>query len=519
LIYAIANRKSKIAHPPVQLPEMPAVSSDSQRLYQLLLSQHPAVFCQTFEENETLQLIIDTALENKLDLWLWSISRGLHDPTLKDAIPIPDTEHPAAAIYHLIHHSERKLAVLLDVASHLKDERTLRHLRDLIAKFSNSGGTVIFIDHADLPPAIRAMAIPFALSLPDEKALEDLVVKTVRARNKISPVRVELARPNLRTIVRNLAGLTRRQAKQIIMDAICTDHCLDVQDINFMLARKRQYLQGEGLLEYIEAPVDLSEIGGMVNLKHWLAQRQNALTEDAAAFGIPPPRGVLMLGVQGAGKSLSAKAVATAWQRPLLRMDPGVLFDRFIGESERRLRDALKQAEMMAPVILWIDEIEKGFASAASQSVDGGLSKRMFGTLLTWMQEHRAPVFLIATANDIEALPPELLRKGRFDEIFFIDLPNLEARAQIFSLHLKKRKRDPKKFDIPALCAAADGYSGAEIEQAIISALHDSFTAKAELTSDRILHALKNSPPLSVTMREKIAALRHWARGRCLPAD
>jgi len=200
-------------------------------------------------------------------------------------------------------------------------------------------------------------------------------------------------------------------------------------------------------------------------------------------------------------------------------MDPGVLFDRFIGESERRLRQALKQAEMMAPVILWIDEIEKGFASAASQSVDGGLSKRMFGTLLTWMQEHHAPVFLIATANDIEALPPELLRKGRFDEIFFIDLPNLEVRAQIFSVHLKKRQRDPKRFDIPILCAGAEGFSGAEIEQAIISALHDSFTANQELTTDRILHALKNSPPLSVTMREKIEALRDWAQGRCLPAD
>jgi hypothetical protein len=495
------------------------MQDDSLCLYQLLLSQHPAVFIQTFEEDETLQLIIDTALENNIEVWFWSISRALHDPTIKDAPPIPDTEHPAAALYHLIHHSQRKLAVLLDVASHLKDERTLRHLRDLIAQFSASGGTVILVDHLELPPAIRAMAVPFELSLPDAHALEDLVVKTVRARNKITPVRVELARPHLQTIVRNLAGLTRRQARQIIMDAICTDQCLSVRDIDLMLARKRQYLQGEGLLEYIQAPVDLAEIGGMTNLKHWLAQRQHSLSDDAAAFGIPPPRGILMLGVQGAGKSLSAKAVATAWQRPLLRMDPGVLFDRFIGESERRLRDALKQAEMMAPVILWIDEIEKGFASAASQSVDGGLSKRMFGTLLTWMQEHHAPVFLIATANDIEALPPELLRKGRFDEIFFIDLPNLEARAQIFSVHLSKRKRDPDKFDIPALSAAAEGYSGAEIEQSIISALHDSFAAKAELTSERIMHSLINSPPLSVTMQEKIEALRYWARGRCIPAD
>jgi len=498
---------------------MASESFDGERLHQLILSEHPAVFIQTFEEDEALQLVIDTALENEIEFWAWSISRGLHDPTLKDAIPIPDTEHPAAALYHLIHQSQRKVVVLLDIAAHLKDERTLRHLRDLIAKFAGNGGTLILIDHTDLPPPIRAVAQRFELSLPDEKALEELVVQTVRARNKIMPIRVDLGRANLRTIVRNLAGLTRRQARQIILDAICNDQCLDAHDINPMLAQKRQYLQGEGLLEYVEAPVDLSEIGGMVNLKHWLAQRQCALTDDAAAFGIPPPRGILMLGVQGAGKSLSAKAVATAWQRPLLRMDPGVLFDRFIGESERRLREALKQAEMMSPVILWIDEIEKGFASAASQSVDGGLSKRMFGTLLTWMQEHHAPVFLIATANDIEALPPELLRKGRFDEIFFIDLPNLEARAQIFSVHLKKRKREPKRFDVPALSAAAEGYSGAEIEQAIISALHDSFAARSELSTDCLMQALKNSPPLSVTMREKIDALRHWARGRCLTAD
>jgi len=498
---------------------MPEPTSDQLRLHQLILSEHPAVFIQTLEEDEALQMVIETAIENQIEFWAWSISRGLHDPTLKDAVPIPDTEHPAAALYHLIYQSQRKLVVLLDIAAHLKDERTHRHLRDLLAKFSASTGTVIFIDHAELPPPIRAMAQRFEISLPDEKSLEKLVVQTVRARNQIKPIRVDLGRANLRTIVRNLAGLTRRQARQIILDSICTDQCLDSRDINPMLARKRQYLQGEGLLEYVEAPVDLSEIGGVSNLKQWLAQRQCALSDDAAAFGIPPPRGILMLGVQGAGKSLSAKAVATAWQRPLLRMDPGILFDRFIGESERRLREALKQAEMMAPVILWIDEIEKGFASAASQSVDGGLSKRMFGTLLTWMQEHHAPVFLIATANDIEALPPELLRKGRFDEIFFIDLPNLEARAQIFSVHLKKRQREPNHFDIPALSAAAEGYSGAEIEQAIIAALHDSFTAKSELTTERIVHALETSPPLSVTMREKIDALRHWARGRCLPGD
>ncbi len=226
-----------------------------------------------------------------------------------------------------------------------------------------------------------------------------------------------------------------------------------------------------------------------------------------------------MLGVQGAGKSLCAKAIATAWHQPLLRMDPGALYASFIGESERNLREALRQTEMMAPVVLWIDEIEKAFASAASRSADGGLSQRMFGTLLTWLQEREAPVFVVATANDIGALPPELLRKGRFDEIFFVDLPGRAVRKEIFAIHLKKRGRDPEKFDLDALAEPSEGYSGSEIEQAVISALHEAYADEAELDTDRIVRALKASPPLSVTMAERVEWLRAWAKGRCVPAD
>src|SRR5439155_6628913 len=257
-----------------------------------------------------------------------------------------------------------------------------------------------------------------------------LIRDTLRTAD-IGRVQVELTRPQLNTMIRNLRGLNGRQARQVILDAICQDRRLDASDINSMLAQKRKHLSGEGLLDYVEAPVSLDEIGGLRRLKFWLEQRRESLSDEAVKFGLEPPRGVLMLGVQGAGKSLAAKAVATAWQRPLLRMDVGELYDKYIGETERRLREALRQAEQMAPIVLWIDEIEKAFASAAAQSSDGGLSKRMFGTLLTWMQERRSPVFLIATANDIEALPPELLRKGRFDEIFFVDLPDAEARQSI----------------------------------------------------------------------------------------
>jgi len=254
-------------------------------------------------------------------------------------------------------------------------------------------------------------------------------------------------------------------------------------------------------------------------LKAWLAQRKNTLLDEARLYGLVPPRGLLMLGVPGSGKSLTAKAVAAAWQRPLFRFDPSSLYDKYIGESERHLRETFRLAEAMAPIVLWIDEIEKGFAGSASRSVDGGLSQRMFGSLLTWMQEHQAPVFVIATANDLEALPPELLRKGRFDEIFFVDLPKPEVRRAMFAIHLKKRMYDPAVFDLDALVAASDGCTGAEIEQAVLSGMHRAFSRAQKMGSAEVLQALKESPPLSVTMKERVEALRTWARGRCASVD
>ncbi|HEV2293831.1 MAG TPA: AAA family ATPase [Tepidisphaeraceae bacterium] len=495
-------------------------ATDQQRLEQLFRAEHPCVSITTFEEDEALALVRAAADELRLDLLIWSVAQGLRDGMIADGPTITGTEHPAAALIAISDMPRKVTVVMLDLAEHLKDERTMRCLREAISAVAKKGGHLVLIDHSTNAPAcVRAVATQFELSLPDEPALEQIVKDTLRQRNAVCRISVEISKTDLQAIVRNLRGLTRRQARQVVLDTVCEDRRFDVNDVHMVLAQKRKHLQGVGLLDFVEAPTSIDEIGGLRRMKFWLEQRRTALNDEAKAFGITPPRGVLMLGVQGAGKSLAAKAVATAWQRPLLRMDVSALYDKFIGESERRLRDALHQAEMMAPIILWIDEIEKAFASAASQSSDGGLSKRMFGTLLTWMQEHEAPVFLIATANDIEALPPELLRKGRFDEIFFVDLPDAEARQMIFAIHLRKRGRDPKKFDLAKLAQVSEGHSGAEIEQAIKAALYSAFAHKQELIDQHLIDAIHTSPPLSVTMAEKIEDLRNWATGRCVPAD
>jgi SpoVK/Ycf46/Vps4 family AAA+-type ATPase len=494
--------------------------TNQERLQALIRAGHPCIFVVTHEEEYALDLVRSTAPRGHR-MMSWSSTRGVTDSLFDDSDCVPNTENLAAALYHFAQKLEEPtLCVALDVVDHLDDARTRRALRDVIRSFRETGSCLVVVDHSDrLPEVIAAEATFLELSLPTETQLKRLVEQTLKRLHRQKPVNVDIRRSEYRTLIRNLQGLTRTQAERIITDCVAEDRQFDADDINTVLAQKRKYLHRDGVLQFVESPADLSAIGGLRNLKQWLELRKNVLSDDARSFGLPAPRGILLLGVQGAGKSLCAKATAAAWQRPLLRLDPGTLYDRYVGESERRLRNALHQAEMMAPIILWIDEIEKGFASAASQSTDGGLSQRMFGTLLTWMQEHEAPVFLLATANNIEALPPELLRKGRFDEIFFVDLPPGDVRRQIFEIHLVKRDRDPSTFDLDALADAAEGYSGAEIEQAVVASLHGAFADAAELDTQRILKSLSASPPISVTMAERIQRLRHWAKDRCVPAD
>jgi SpoVK/Ycf46/Vps4 family AAA+-type ATPase len=451
----------------------------------------------------------------------WSAVQGVYDGLLSDSPPIAETENPAAALMVMAREERPTLYVLLDVAGYLgADDRTLRAWRELLQRCVHTRGCVVLVDHREQAPAIvDTLSVQVEIPLPDEEDLERVIRETFRRLHKERGVQAAVSRDDLQAFVVNLRGLTKRQAEQLITEAILNDMKLTIEDLPTILEGKRKMVQSEGILEHVSAPETMDQIGGMERLKAWLKKREDALTGNGAEPGMSPPRGILLLGVQGAGKSLCAKAVAAAWKRPLLRMDVGRLYDKYVGESERRLRSAFTQAETMAPIVLWIDEIEKAFASAASQSTDGGLSRRMFGALLTWMQEHRAPVFLVATANDIEALPPELLRKGRFDEIFFVDLPGSAAREQILRIHLKKRGCDPGAFDVPALVKASQGFSGAEIEQGVIAGMHDARAERRALTGADVLAAMKTSPPLSVTMAERMGALREWAKGRCVPAE
>jgi hypothetical protein len=507
--------------------------SDADRLATLLNSRVPAVRVSTPEEDAALRLVHDAAGRSGARVSTWSVIQGISAGAGLNAEP--GTEHPAAALLHWTRQAERSPGVLvaLDLLDHVSDARVARALRELVERLRAladaaaaqtstahraASSTLVLIDHAaSVPPPVQALAAPFELSLPGDGAIEEQIRRTVRRLHREHPVDVKMSRGTLDSVVKNLRGLTLRQVHDVIAGVVSEDRAFNDADVPGIIAGKRRALAGAGLLEYVESPASLDQIGGLARLKGWLAARKHAFLQ-AGSDDLPAPRGVLLLGVQGAGKSLSAKAIATAWQRPLLRMDAGALYDKYVGESERKLRDALRQADAMAPVILWIDEIEKAFAGASSHSSDGGLSRRMFGTLLTWMQERTSSVFLVATANDIEALPPELMRKGRFDEIFFVDLPDEEVRRTIFSIHLGKRRLDPAGFDLAALARASAGFSGAEIEQAVLAGLHEARHAKAAFTTEHVLAALRSSPPLSVTMAERIEALRAWSRGRCTPA-
>jgi MoxR-like ATPase len=396
-----------------------------------------------------------------------------------------------------------------------------RKLKEIALHLKNSYKTILLVSPVlELPPELEKEVTVLNHPLPTRDELSGLLDKIIADVRQFKQVKVELDDAGRERLLQAALGLTLGEAENVFARIIVKGERLSGDDVGEVFAEKQQIIRKSGLLEYCATNESFQNVGGLAVLKEWLTKRAVAFTGEARAFGLSSPRGILMLGVQGCGKSLCAKAVSNLWQLPLLRFDMGRMFGSFVGSSEENVRRAISVAESVAPAILWVDEIDKAFAgSQASGATDGGTTARVFGTFVTWLSEKTAPVFVVATANDISQLPPELLRKGRLDEIFFVDLPSREERAEIFRIHLARRGREAAKFDLEALAGASEEFSGAEIEEAINSALYDAFYAHQELTTDHVRSALTQTVPLAKTMDEQISRLRAWAEGRARTAS
>jgi hypothetical protein len=490
---------------------------NSADLELLVQSRQPLVVVESTEEERVDELVRGVASRLCLPLFEWRLTHGLTRVGTTD--PLYDTDKPGQALKSAAAMHVDALYLFWDLGRHLEDPMVLRGLKDL-ARVCGEPRRAVILAGADaaLPPDLAPSAAVLPLALPSETALRAMVVKTLHDLGAPQRIKVSLDVDGLKRLVSSLRGLTLLEAQRLVMRAALDDLKLDETDLRAVVERKTELLARDGVLTLHPERGALSEVGGLDTLKTWLQTRGAAFSPSARAAGLDPPRGLLLLGVQGCGKSRCAGAVAAEWNLPLLQLDAGTLYDKYVGESERHLRDALRTAEAMAPSVLWIDEIEKGFAAKES-AADGGLSRRVLGTFLSWLQDRKEEVFVVATANDVESLPPELLRKGRFDEIFFVDLPGEAARRAIFAIHLSRRKQDPARFDLRTLAAGSRGFSGAEIEAAVVSALYAAFAAKAALTTEQVSAALQSTVPLSRTCHEAIEGLRTWAHGRAVPAS
>jgi SpoVK/Ycf46/Vps4 family AAA+-type ATPase len=446
----------------------------------------------------------------------WALATGLTRLDGNGA-PIRAAAKPADVLAQILATPDPGLYLLLDLARYLDDALIVSQLRE-IATRNRALKHSLLVPGASLevPADLRSVATRVELALPTLEELEQLVREEAEAHGKQLGKRVQATQAAIRALTRNLAGLAHADARRLIRTAIADDGVLSDTDLPAVMDAKYRLLDQGGVLSFELNTAKMADVAGLANLKRWLGERKDVFLAETPTPGLDPPKGALLLGVQGGGKSLAAKSIAGAWGVPLLRLDFATLYNKYYGETERNLRESLRTAAVMAPCVLWIDEIEKGLASEGD---DGGPGRRILGTLLVWMAERKEKVFLAATANDIESLPPELLRKGRFDEIFFVDLPGAEVRATIFEIHLKKRGQDTARFELKALAEAATGFSGAEIEQAVVSALYAANARKEALTTELIEGVIAGTRPLSVVMAEKVARLRAWAAERTVSAD
>lgn len=483
----------------------------------LVLSFHSLLVVETVEEERVRSLLIEVANDLRLPFYEWSVADGLR--RLRGATM--DLTQDALMALKSINAIESDAVYLLkDLTPHLSNPSIARALRELAEKLTSTRSALVLTGNpVSLPSDLDAIAVRFNLQLPDEDELRNMIRETIDAISARQPVRVELTRDDALRIVRALSGLTLNQARQVIAQAIVNDSRLSADDLQTVIKRKGELIEQGGILEFFPLDSNKFELGGFARLKAWLDSARVGFSTAARELNLEAPRGILLVGVQGCGKSLAAKFVARQWDLPLLKLDAGRLYDKYIGETEKSFRKATSLAGSMAPVVLWIDEIEKVFARGGSAESDGGLSQRLFGSFLTWLQEKDAEVFVVGAANDLMSVPPEMLRKGRFDEIFFVDLPTTEERIGIFRIHLGLRKQKADDFDLQKVAAATEGFSGAEIEQVVISALYRCLQRKQPLNTEALLEAAKSTIPLSVSRREDIEQIREMARSRFTPVS
>jgi len=510
----------------------------------LIDSSAPIVVMETVEEVRAVRLVRVACASLNLATFEWSIASGLarcgnegnevvvegrfpaggtgQEATDLAAQAIYNTREPAQVLGVLEGISVEAAFILKDFHRHMEDPVVVRRLRDVGQKFSKNRRTVVIVAPSiKMPPELASLVEYLELPLPDKLRLRQIIDEMIVRVGKTRSLRRSLDTAGLDVMADNLRGLTEEQAERAVSQAIVTRYGLTAEIVTDVLQAKKEMLRRAALLDFVDVADTMAGVGGLANLKHWLELRRGTWEEKARAFGLEPPRGVVILGVQGCGKSMCAQAIAGEWKLPLVKFDSAAIFDKYIGETEKRIQKVFQVAEELSPCVLWIDELEKVFAGSGpdSASADAGVSSRLLAAFLSWMQERKAPVFVAATCNNVSALPPELIRKGRFDELFFVDLPNQAERKQIFALELARRNRRPAEFDLDRVAAAARGYSGAEIQAAVQAALYASFSSKQPLATGSLIDALAMTVPLSATRAEEIQELRNWARARAVPAS
>jgi ATP-dependent 26S proteasome regulatory subunit len=487
---------------------------DSHDLELVLKSHIPIVVIETREEQRAVNLIKSLQFRLSLPIYQWTVTEGLQRIDL-DYEPQRHNAKPTEVLGNIKAGAQHGIYLLLDFHPYLEDPLHVRLLKDIALAYELTHQTIVLISHdIEIPPELKNFSAMVTLDLPDVDALKAIVTDVAEQWTKQSRQKVKAHPASFDMLVKNLAGLTHSEAMRLARVAIFDDGAITQDDLPQVMKAKYALLSKEGMLHFELGTEKIANVGGFGRLKTWLQQRQPAF--EGKLVGVDLPRGILLLGVQGCGKSLAAKAVAGVLGIPLLRLEFSAMFNKYHGETERNLRESLNAAEVMAPCVLWIDELEKGISSGDN---DGGTSKRVLGTLLTWMAEKKSAVFLVATANEIDALPPELVRKGRFDEIFFVDLPDQKNRELIYEIHLSKRGYPLPQFDVQRLAEWSKGFSGAEVEQSVVSAIYAAHAQELELNNDLIIQEIKQTKPLSIVMAERIDELRRWAKDRTVPVD